>query len=443
MEKKKHIYIPVEILVREINPKILFAYYSALNNYRVYLGTKSGIDKIIKKKINSKKSGIYFYKSQIISNRKYIKNIKKAFEKFVVLDEELGVGVSNIKSTIERRCKNLEDVDKFFVIGKKIMQNLISFDQYFKRISSTTGWLKYDIYRKKNIKIFATETEDIKRKYGDFYLFSSNYGTLDNEGLNYRINLDKELIKFKNSKNTKNDYFTFKRSISDFEYLKKSIFKFLKKNPKFKLIIRPHPADQPYKAWKVFEQFENVKVIDKYDIVPWILSSKGLIHRGCSTSIDAYFLNKPIYYFLPKRKILNSEKNVCYRISKKIKSFDNIDDIRKKNNKTNFLISKEIYLNKPAYESIIKELKTLNVTKEKKINFPIYENFKYYLIPFLGKLKLSFKNFFLSENKLKSRKISTFIKKKKLIEKINSINNNKFKINIREITREVFEIEKI
>ena len=274
-------------------------------------------------------------------------------------------------------------------------------------------------------------------------MFSSNYGTLDNEGLNYRINLDKELIKFKNSKNTKNDYFTFKRSISDFEYLKKSIFKFLKKNPKFKLIIRPHPADQPYKAWKVFEQFENVKVIDKYDIVPWILSSKGLIHRGCSTSIDAYFLNKPIYYFLPKRKILNSEKNVCYRISKKIKSFDNIDDIRKKNNKTNFLISKEIYLNKPAYESIIKELKTLNVTKEKKINFSIYENFKYYLIPFLGKLKLSFKNFFLSENKLKSRKISTFIKKKKLIEKINSINNNKFKINIREITREVFEIEKI
>ena len=29
------------------------------------------------------------------------------------------------------------------------MQNLINFDQYFKRISSITGWLKYDIYRKK------------------------------------------------------------------------------------------------------------------------------------------------------------------------------------------------------------------------------------------------------------------------------------------------------
>ena len=61
----------------------------------------------------------------------------------------------------------------------------------------------------------------------------------------------------------------------------------------------------------------------------------------------------------------------------------------------------------------------------------------------MGKLKLRFKFFFLSEDKLENRKISTFIKKKKLIEKINSINNNKFKINIREISREVFEIEKI
>ena len=355
----------------------------------------------------------------------------------------MGVGVSNIRSTLERRGKNLKDIDKFFVIGKKMMKNLASFDQYFKRISFITGWLKYDIYRKKNIKLFSSETEEIKKKYGDFYLFSSNYGTISKEGLNLRMSLDKNLKKLKNSKNIKNDYHTFKNSISDFEYFKKSIFYFLKKNPKFKLIIRPHPADQLYKDWKVFEQFENVKVVNKYDIVPWILSSKGLIHRGCSTSIDAFFLNKPIYYFLPKRKILNSEKNLIYKISKKIRSFESINNNNKKNVKNKFSINNEIYLKKPAYESIIKQLKKIKITKENKINFTLYENFKYYLIPFLGNLKLRFKKNFLDKDIIDNRKISMFIKKKKLIEKINSINNNKFKINIREITREVFEIEKI
>ena len=443
MKMKNHIYIPIEILVREINPKILFSYHAALNNYRVYIGTKTGIDKIVKKKINYKKSGIYFYKSQIISNRKYIKKIKKVFEKFVVLDEELGVGVANIQYSLEKRGRNLHDIDKFFVIGKKMMLHLLNFDKYFKKISSITGWLKYDIYRKKNIKLLSSETEEIKTKYGDFYLFSSNYGALSNQGLNARMKLDKKLKKFKNSKNTKNNYFTFKNSISDFKYLKKSLFKFLIKNPKFKLILRPHPADKLIEDWKVFDQFENVKVIKKYDIVPWILASKGLIHRGCTTSIDAYFLNKPAYYFLPNRKVINSEKNLAYKISKKIKSFENLNGIKKKIFKNDSIINKEIYLKRPAHEIIIKELKKINITKEKKINFTFYENFKYYFFPFFGNLKLSFIKFFLGKNIHDNLKIPAFIKKKELIEKINSINNNKFKINIREVTREVFEIEKI
>ena len=441
--KKKHIYIPIEILVRELNTKIIFSYEAALKDYRVYIGTKSGIDKIVQKKKEFSKSGIYFHKSQIISNRKYIKNIKRVFEKFVVLDEELGVGLSNIEYTFKKRCRNLHDIDKFFVIGKKMMLDLINFDKYFKKISSITGWLKYDIYRKKNIKLFSSEAEEIMNKYGDFYLFSSNYGALSNQGLNARMKFDKQLQEAKNSKNKQNNYITFKNAIKDFKYLKKSLFKFLKKNPKFKLILRPHPADKLYEDWNVFDQFENVKVIKKYDIVPWILASKGLIHRGCSTSMDAYFLNKPVYYFLPNRKVLNYEKNLTYKISKKIKSFENLNDVKKKIFKNDSIVNKEIYLKRPAHKIIIKELKKINITKEKKINFTLYENFKYYFFPFLGNLKLSFKKFFLGKNKIDNFKVPTFIKKKELAEKINSINNNKFKINIREVTREVFEIEKI
>ena len=48
--KKYHIYIPIEIFVREINPKILFTFNAINRNYRVYLGTKTGIDKITQKK---------------------------------------------------------------------------------------------------------------------------------------------------------------------------------------------------------------------------------------------------------------------------------------------------------------------------------------------------------------------------------------------------------
>ena len=170
--KKKHIYIPIEILVRETNPKIMFALKAALKNYRVYIGSKTGIDKIINKKIENKnRAGIYFYKSQIISNRKYIEKIKRSCEKFVVLDEELGVGVSNIKFTLNRRGKNLNDIDKFFVIGEKMMKQLIEYDQNFKEISKISGWLKYDFYENQNLNIFETEINEIKKIMEIFIYF--------------------------------------------------------------------------------------------------------------------------------------------------------------------------------------------------------------------------------------------------------------------------------
>ena len=183
------------------------------------------------------------------------------------------------------------------------MKNLIKFNPYFKKISYISGWIKYDIYKKKNLNIFSSEINDIKKKFNNYYLFSSNYGALSEPGLTKRLKKNSNLVKYKNSKNKNNDYFTFKQSISDFKYLKKNLGNFLKLNPDINLIIRPHPADQLSSDWNYFKKFSNVAIISKFDIVPWIIASKGLIHRGCSTAIDATLLNKPTYYFLPGSKV--------------------------------------------------------------------------------------------------------------------------------------------
>ena len=441
--KKKHIYIPIEIYVREINPKIIFAFKAALKNFRVYIGSKTGIDKIIDKKIkNNNRGGIYFYKSQIINNRKYIEKIKKSCEKFIVLDEELGVGVSNIKPALNKRGKNLNDIDKFFVIGKKMMKELIEYDQNFKKISQISGWLKYDIYKNENLNIFETEIREIKKNYGNFYLFSSNYGALSEKGLRKRIKNNPILKKFKNSENKSNDYYTFKQSINDFKYLKKKFFFFIKNNPEIKFVIRPHPADQMYNDWKIFEKFNNVKVINKYDIVPWVIASKGLIHRGCSSAIDAYFLKKPIFFFLPNRKLLKSEKNLTYKISNKIHDFESINFKNLKKKKFDLLINREIYNKNTASNVILNELQKLNITKEENISFNIFENFLNYFIPFCGKIKIFLKKRLLGSNYIRNTKLPYFINIKTLIKKIKVLNTGKKKLIIKKITREVFQIEK-
>ena len=103
------------------------------------------------------------------------------------LDEELGVGVANLNFTLNKRAINIEEIDYFFVIGKKMMKKLEQYNIYFKKISVVTGWLKYDIYKNKYIDLFKSEIDYIKKNYGSYYLFSSNYGALSKEGLLSRV----------------------------------------------------------------------------------------------------------------------------------------------------------------------------------------------------------------------------------------------------------------
>ena len=76
--KKKNIYIPIEIYYREFHQRLYLASKAIKQNFRVYIGTKHGINKIIEKKIKLKSyGGVYFYKGIIIQNKNYWKTTLK------------------------------------------------------------------------------------------------------------------------------------------------------------------------------------------------------------------------------------------------------------------------------------------------------------------------------------------------------------------------------
>ena len=76
------------------------------------------------------------------------------------------VSVANLNFTLNKRAINIEEIDYFFVIGKKMMKKLEQYNIYFKKISVVTGWLKYDIYKNKYINLFKSEIDYIKKIMG-------------------------------------------------------------------------------------------------------------------------------------------------------------------------------------------------------------------------------------------------------------------------------------
>ena len=115
--KKKNIYIPIEIYFREFHQRLYLINKAIKKNFRVYIGTKHGIDKVLRKKIKTKSlGGIYFYKGNIISNKSYLKKIYRCCDNFVALDEEMSPAVPNRDLSLSIRGVFDERISKFFVV---------------------------------------------------------------------------------------------------------------------------------------------------------------------------------------------------------------------------------------------------------------------------------------------------------------------------------------
>lgn len=432
---KKHIYIPIEIFYREFLQKLYLASKAIKKNYRVYLGTKHGIDKILDQKIKLNQfGGIYFYKGNIIQNKNYWDKIMKTCESFVSLDEELGPAVPNKKLSLSIRAIFDKRIKKFFVLSSQWKKQIIKKDKRFKNIIVNSGWPKYDLISDKNFSYYLQESKKIKKKFGSFFLFSSNFGTLSDQGLKKMMsNLNNNYSKSFCRKRKK----LFEKNLRDFYDFIKELNSYYLNGGKKKIIIRPHPSEFFHHDWKknIKNIEDKIDVVYEKDIVPWIIASDGLIHRGCGTSIDAYILNKKAYYLTPKRKIKEYEKNLPYKISKRIKNLKDLENDKKRVNFNKNFFSKEVenFKNINSSEKIVKEMDKLNTI----IECPLREE-KYIKMKFIFyMIKFRIKKFLSTNVNVKFPKII----EKSLVKNFFKDLKIKSKINIKRINAETLEIE--
>jgi hypothetical protein len=77
---------------------------------------------------------------------------------------------------------------------------------------------------------------------------------------------------------------------SNWSNIIESIFE-ISKNFNIDIIIRPHPFENELLYEKIFFGYNNVKIIKEGSVIPWLYYSNLLIHRDCSTAIEASFMN--------------------------------------------------------------------------------------------------------------------------------------------------------
>ena len=304
----KIIYIIIENFNRELIGK-LFLSIKLINfykNYKIIIGEKNQLRKYLKKA----PPGIIIEKGMRKGMIKNLKDFKKKKHRIFLIDEE-AITYFNDKFYFKRNIDNEinNHVDFFLATSNRHKKTLAKKVEERKII--VIGNLRYDIDKKNYEKIYKDIIHEIEMKYGKFILINSRFGNVNRNSI-YQKKFDK---------------LYFQSSLKIFKKFLKLPEKISKLYPKMNIILRPHPSESTSKWIKKYEKKNNIFIIYKDNVIPWILSCKKIYQNRCTTALDAFFLSKKIINYDPYKNefehkklfsILEKKKNSLKLKEKKI-----------------------------------------------------------------------------------------------------------------------------
>lgn len=377
--QKKTLYILLEIQSRELDSQLLLTTYFISKGYRVYIGDSKSIFKLLKKKKD--KGGIFLNKGS--SPYTDTKLIKKKCDQYAILDQELTPGFYNkiLDYIFVARffAKTDKLIDRYYVINK-----IIAFraKKFFKKTNSNVvvmpvGWPRFDLLKKEFHKIYEKDIQKYNKKYKKHILFNSDFGHLsDEEILNAENNLLTRFDEKKSLEHQKKRAYFFKDELKHLKENLKNTKLFLEKlskdYPQINFVIRSHPGEYISEWIKFCKKLKNFKVqSSKNSIISAILSSEGILHRGCTSGYESILLNKKSGYIDVTK---NEKERLAFRKPLYLNSFKIKDkqsfEFYLGQKFPNYLHKKRIeYLlnskkNEYAFEKIFNDIDSLKVNKE-------------------------------------------------------------------------------
>ncbi|MHA1491131.1 MAG: surface carbohydrate biosynthesis protein [Promethearchaeota archaeon] len=353
---KKWLYIAIETKSREYIAKLFLSILALEKGYNVVLGRRNIR---LLTKFSSMPPGIYLDKSIWDIQYNTFKKLKKSGYYVCSTDEE-GLVYRTPDNYLERvSLKCLKLLNLFFVWGQD-QANIISnkYPQIANKIK-IVGNPRIDILKRKYFDIYEKESNYIKKKYGKFILVNSNFPHATTETLSGTI---KELKSF--TYNVDENYWK-----NSFEYQSKLIklfiegIKELAKSTSLFIVIRPHPSEDPNYWIEGFKDYDNVKIVYKFSVNPWIIESEVVIHNGCTTGIEAFLMKKPVIAYRPiysdqyDQELPNS---ISKELNNKVELIKWVKIFLKNKNKFNEIYDEKIKLMK-KHVSLINDLSSLEI----------------------------------------------------------------------------------
>jgi surface carbohydrate biosynthesis protein len=299
-QRRPTLLIPVELQVRELDPKLLVACVAALRGFPSVIGPRREMHF----HIPSFPRSIYVSKSMTDASSSVFRVLHRLGHKIVAWDEESLVALPPAAYYKHRLSPvAMGYVSHLFAWGE---ENAGLWRQYPELPAGIpihiTGNPRGDLLRPELRSFYEEDIRQLRRTYGEFILINSNFNLInaffpDMNLLMPNPKPGEEPILTRRGKSMgfSREYaegFTqYKRAIlEDFEQLIPALEKAF---PDHGIVVRPHPAENQEIYHRLAARCANVRVINKGNVVPWLLAAKALIHNGCTTGVEAFALGVP------------------------------------------------------------------------------------------------------------------------------------------------------
>lgn len=294
----KRLILPVEIKSREFDANLLLAGALALDGWEVVVGSRWEINRSLYREPPS------LYLAKDITNRSldFFQLLRAWGHQVVALDEEALV-VYRPESYIHRRVgrETARAAVALLAWGEenaKTWRDALDADA---PTIFTVGNPRIDLLRQELRPSFDARIAELREDHGRYILVNSNFGSVNtvvSELKRLPHPEDVERGKVEPPPNYSKELALYRHSC--FQAFLTLIPILASRFPDITIVVRPHPSEDP-KAWeRAAAGLDNVRVIYRGEVVPWILGAEAVLHHSCTTAVEATVGRIPVVSYSPE-----------------------------------------------------------------------------------------------------------------------------------------------
>jgi surface carbohydrate biosynthesis protein len=313
MAERRTLLLPVVIGKRELDANLLLGLIAAEAGYRILIGLRHSID-------NTPRYGEALYLAKNVRQNFVMDRPTAQGHAVVAMDEEGLVRFPPHVQTVRYQARSMSLPRLLFAWGADNADYWRRSPFYTGTPIVSTGNPRADLLRPELRDFYKDEAESIRREFGSFVLFNTNFSLVNHFRPKHRS--------FRSPGLGRRDFATVwtglaahKRALMRaFIDLVPRLASAIAPNP---LVIRPHPSENAAVWEETAASAGNAVVVQRGAVVPWLMASTAVLHNGCTSAVEATLLGRTAYAYRP----LSSDEFDLELPNAVSRAFDRADDL--------------------------------------------------------------------------------------------------------------------